>query len=370
MLPLHFRYRAFLSKEQLDELVSPSPDTVELVCAWLTHNGIRSSSISRTHGGAWLTVTDVRIPQASQLLGASYKLYRNVKTNETILRTVGYSLPRILHTHVQTVMPTTYFSSMKAMVQTPLRRSFGPAPAQMQAASEKLGMVQTRQPPPPPPIVEPANLRWLYGTVTYQPAAFSPGKNSLAVVADRLPRQQDLTVFMEAYQKQDAAGATFNIENVDGIPLNLEEDPDGIANIMAQYATAMAYPTPLFVFRIIQTQDAFIQLLYFLLNMQPVPRTIGISLNYFFEDELPQESANVMCNLFEQLGGRGASVLVASGDDGVGAEGCYAFDIEFPSSCTCGVYHPFQALHTRESKSLTSPCFRSLGHQRRRYSIP
>ena len=151
-------------------------------------------------------VTDVRMSQASQLLSASYQLYRNMKTNETTMRTVGYSLPEVLHRHVQTIVPATCFSSMEVTVQAPHRRSFGPAPAQtqMQATSGTLGTVQARQPlpeslpeslpeplpaplpepPPEPPIIEPANLRWLYGTVENNPVTYGPGLNSLAVVGD------------------------------------------------------------------------------------------------------------------------------------------------------------------------------------------
>ena len=367
---IRFRYRAFLSKEQVDELVRPSPDTIELVCTWLVHNGIRSSSISRTHGGTWLTVTDVHVSHASQLLGTSYQLYRNIRTNETIIRTVGYSLPEVLHRHVQTVMPTTCFSSMEVTVQTPHRRSFGPSPSQIQGTSGMLGNVQARQPPPEPPIVEPENLRWLYGTDQYVPAAFGPGQNSLAVVGDRLPRQQDLTDFMNAYQKA-TNGASFNIENVDGNPLHLQELPDETSNVAVQYAAALAYPTPLFVFRIARTMAEFIQLLHFLLDMQPVPRTVSISFNYFLEHDLSPMDAYQMCNLFEQLGARGSSVLVASGNNGVGGEDCYAFDVEFPTSCTCDVYHPFQAPHKRgEHKQVPHHIVfrRSLGHKRRRNS--
>ena len=341
---LRYRYRAFLSKKQVDELVRPSQDTVELVGAWLAHNGIRSSSISMTHGGTWLTVTDLGVPQASQLLGASYQLYRNVKTNETIIRTVGYSLPEVLHRHVQTVMPATCFSSMQVTVQTPHRRTFGPPPAHMQGALGKLGTVEARQPLPEPPIVKPEDLRWLYGTVSYVASAYHPGQNSLAVVGDHLPSQQDLTTFLDRYEKS-ANGATFNIQNVDGIPLDLEELPNERSNVAAQYATAMAFPTPLFVFRIVRTDEAFVELLHFLLNMQPVPRAVGISFNYFFEHDLPPPDAYYMCTLFKEFGALGASVLVASGDNGVGAEGCDTFDVEFPSSCTCNVYRPFQSRH-------------------------
>ena len=309
-----------------------------------------------THAGTWLTVSDLAVTQASQLLGASYQLYRNMKTNETIIRTVGYSLPEVLHRHVQTVMPATCFTSMEVTVQTPQRRSFGPAPAQMQGASGKLGTVGARQPPPEPEpeplIVVPGNLRWLYNTVEYVATAIGPGQNSLAVVGNRLPRQQDLTAFMDRYQKQDANGATFNIIPVDGIPPNLWELPDERSNVAVQYATAMAYPTPLFVFRIVQTVEAFVQLINFLLGMQPVPRTVGISFNYFLEHDLPPEDAVYLCYLFREFAARGSSVLVASGDNGVGApERCNRFHVGFPSSCkcdlTCDVYHP----HTSTSIS-------------------
>ena len=108
---LRFRYGAYLSKEQVAEHVRPHPESLALINAWLVHHGIRSSSISPTHGGGWLTVSDVLVSQANQLLGATYQLYRNVNTNETIIRTVGYRLPTALHAHIQTVAPTTNFPS-------------------------------------------------------------------------------------------------------------------------------------------------------------------------------------------------------------------------------------------------------------------
>src|SRR6266702_3905657 len=126
-VPLRFRYGAYLSKEQVAELVAPHPDTLELVNSWLEHHGISLSSVSRTHGGGWLTVTNVPVSQANDLLGASYQLYRHTGTNETvtILRTVGYALPAALHAHVQAVVPTTYFNSPRMLQQTPRKRSRG-----------------------------------------------------------------------------------------------------------------------------------------------------------------------------------------------------------------------------------------------------
>ena len=43
-------------------------------------------------------VSDLRVSQACQLFDTSYQLYQHIKTNETIIRTVGSSLPDVLHT--------------------------------------------------------------------------------------------------------------------------------------------------------------------------------------------------------------------------------------------------------------------------------
>src|SRR6266702_3873760 len=122
---LRFRYGAHLSKEQVAELVAPHQDTLELVHTWLEHHGVPSSSISTSHGGGWLTITGVPVSRADELLCASYQLYKHTGTNETevILRTVGYALPAALHTHVQTIAPTTHFASPRTLLQTPRNRS-------------------------------------------------------------------------------------------------------------------------------------------------------------------------------------------------------------------------------------------------------
>ena len=174
---------------------------------------------------------------------------------------------------------------------------------------------------------------------------------------------------MDEYQKEDADGANFNIVSVDGNPPNLWELPDEKSNVAVPYTTAMAYPTPLFVFRTIRDDEGAIQqLLFFLLGMEPVPRTVGVSFNYFLERQLPRPEASYMCNLFFQFSARGSSVLVVSGNDGVGAaEDCYIFDVDFPSSCMCDFY---SNRYTSVSISCSSVFRRSLGHQRRWHSKP
>lgn len=116
---LRCRYGAHLSKEEVAELVAPHPNTLELVHSWLAHRGVPASSISRTHGGSWLKLSGAPVSQANELLGASYQLYRYAGTNDTVsLRTVSYSLPRALHIHVQTVVPTNFFAFARTLQQT------------------------------------------------------------------------------------------------------------------------------------------------------------------------------------------------------------------------------------------------------------
>ncbi|KAH9176196.1 hypothetical protein EDB89DRAFT_2240739 [Lactarius sanguifluus] len=99
------RYRAYLSKEQVADLVALHPDTLEFINSWLGHHGVSSSMTSMTHGGSWLT------------------LYRHSATNLTILHTINYGLPVGLHVHVKSITPTTYFGSPCMLGQTPRKCS-------------------------------------------------------------------------------------------------------------------------------------------------------------------------------------------------------------------------------------------------------
>ena len=76
-----------------------------------------------THGGAWLTVTGVLVSQANELFGASYQLYRHTETNDTIIRTVDYAIPAVLHTHIQAVAPTTHTHAAADTAQAFFRNS-------------------------------------------------------------------------------------------------------------------------------------------------------------------------------------------------------------------------------------------------------
>ncbi|KAH9032341.1 Pro-kumamolisin, activation domain-containing protein [Lactarius deliciosus] len=230
----------------------PHPNTFELVTSWLAHHGVQPSSISTTHGGAWLTASNVLVSpdsQANEMLGASYQLYRHAKVNDTIIRTVSYALPEVLHAHIQAIAPTTYFASTRTLQQTPRTRSVGAAAALAEAEAalgKPLPVLSSRA-----DEVMPSQLRWLYKTFAYVPTTADRNALGLFGFQNDYPSRTDLTMFMTNFRSdvQPPSLATFTVELVNGGGY----DPDNLdieASIDVQYASAMAYPTPIIFYSI------------------------------------------------------------------------------------------------------------------------
>ena len=286
--------------------------------------------------------------QVNQLLGASYQLFQNLKTNDTIIRTVGYALPAVLHARIRTVAPTTYFPFTRGMQRASRVRPFGGSSAQAQPASGNVVMAGQV------PGITPSVLRWLYGTTEYRPRAIDRNKLGILGIDHDYPSQDDLTSFMTRY-RAEGADATFTVVQWNGGGYN-PRDPGEGANVGVQYATAIAYPTPVIFYSIggemqqgprrtlgwALAGDMFRVWLQNLLTESDIPQTISISYGYS-ELDLQSHYTYSLCLLFAELGARGVTVLVASGMDGVGGGNCtdavgdVRFLPEFPSTCTCRV---------------------------------
>ena len=346
------RYGKHISQEQVSELVSPHPDTLALVKSWLQYNGVPHSSVSATHDGDWLTLTGVPVSKANEILSASYELYRHTKTNETIIRTLGYALPEVLHAHVKTISPTTLFASTKTLRMTPRGHIVRPAVDQAKAASGKpMKVLLSREEEPEVNFVTPDYLRWLYKTFAYRPVSMRSNKIGIAGFINEYPSETDLTKFMTEF-RADATDANFTVSKVNG---GYDESLPGVeANINIQYASAMAYPTPHTFYSIgggteyftddgkPAPGDVFLKWYEFLVARKNIPQTISISYGAD-ERDFPPDYATAVCELFAKLGVRGVSILFASGDDGVGAGDCKGKDGKvqfiplFPASCTYDV---------------------------------
>src|SRR6266702_747513 len=335
------RYGAHLSKEQVAKLVAPPPDVLELVNAWIKHHGVLPSTVSTKHGGSWLTLIDVPMSRANDLLSASYRLYQHIGTNETVLRTLSYGLPATLLAHGQTVSPTTHFGGPPTSWQKPLMRPGGGAVALEKAALGEPGTVLSSR----EEFVTPSFLRGLYKTSAYVPAAADRNKFGVTGFLNQYPSPDDLSVFMNEF-RSDGISATFTVVQIGGGE-NDPSNPGHEANLDIQYAEAMAYPAEHIFYSIGKLSprgDAFLNWFEYMLDQTNVPQTIATSYA-FDEDQVPPDYAIKVCFLFAQLAARGASVLYGSGDHGVGRGDCLFKDEDgnmrvrflptFPSTCTC-----------------------------------
>ncbi|KAH9024610.1 subtilisin-like protein [Lactarius hengduanensis] len=335
--PNHPRYGKYLSKEQVAVLVSPPPGTLELVNSWLEYHGVPSSSVSMTHGGTTLTLSGMSIMQANTLLGASYQLYRHVETNETVVRTVGYALPAALHRLVQTVVPTTYFSTPHTQWQSPRKRQGGATAGLKKSVSgEPVTVLSSRD----DELRSPWFLSSLYKTTEYRPAAADRNALGIVGILNDYPSPEDLAMFLSDY-RPNAADAAFTVVQVNGGGYD-PTNPAGESDLDTQYAVAMTYPTPVIFYSTGRgpagTTDWFVSWLGYILVEDNIPRTISIS--YIMDERvIPEDYATYVCSQFSMLGARGVSVLIATGDDGVGKGDCVANDgsvrfyTHFPATC-------------------------------------
>jgi len=247
------RYGDHLSKSEVDALVAPHPSSVEMVDSWLAHYGVTPGS--RTSSGDWVTMT-VTVEQAEKMLGAKYNVYKHTITSETIVRTMSYSLPRVIHEHVAVVAPATYFGTMKAMKATSFVQSTGD--------SSPLGDSAGGVDPSCSSKITPACLRELYNSASYVPSATDRNTLGIAGYLDQFANYDDLQVwlclhpsaklthvffqtFFKAY-REDAVNATFQTVQVNG-GRNDQTKPGLEANLDIQYTEGITYPTPNIYYR-------------------------------------------------------------------------------------------------------------------------
>ncbi|KAH9177903.1 subtilisin-like protein [Lactarius sanguifluus] len=198
------------------------------------------------------------------LLSASYQLYRHVERDETVVRTVGYSLPVALHWHVLTVAPTTSFVSPRTQWQTPRNRSDRAVKATPgEPATTLLSRAKVND-------VTPSFLRWLYESETYTPN--TRGENVLGIVGLLGDYPTDLTVFMQKY-RSEIDDATFTVVGVNGGGYD-PTHPNEEANMDIQYAEAIVYPTPHIFYSASRsdTDNDFAIWLEYILDQENIPQ--------------------------------------------------------------------------------------------------
>ncbi|KAK1225614.1 hypothetical protein PQX77_011441 [Marasmius sp. AFHP31] len=356
--PTHERYGQHLSKEEVEELVAPHKDTVDILEEWLDHHGIEGSTGSPS--GDWVTIR-IPVKDAERMLDAKYGLYHHPASKDTVLRTLSYSLPRDLMEHVDTVSPTTYFGTFKSMRTT----SHLEPEAKVQQAADDPNAV------PPTSCntrITPDCLKTLYNvslicepldlsdpspskTAGYVQQATSRNSLGVAGYLDQFANRADLQTFLRNFFPS-AAGTNYTTVLVHGGGDD-QSDPGVEANLDIQYTVGISAPIPNTYYSTggsppfipdsqtpTNTNEPYLDWLNFILNQTSIPLVFTTS---YGDDEqtVPKDYAISVCNLLAQLGARGSSVLYSSGDFGVGGGDCKTndgrnrtqFQPAFPASC-------------------------------------
>ncbi|KAG6828489.1 hypothetical protein H0H92_007804 [Tricholoma furcatifolium] len=343
--PYHPRYGAHLSKEEVDELVAPHPDSVNAVDKWLRSHGIPDSDVVRSSAGDWLSLT-LPVSLVEKMLDTKYHVWKH-EEGDTLVRTTSYSLPEDLHEHVDVIQPTTMFGRLHGMKSTII----------WSEKAEASSIVQNLA-----PIYNAATgvtvdascnstitvtcLQQLYNAVGLTPTAHG---NSIAVTGylEQFANFQDLQSFY-ADQVPAAVNSSFQVISINvwtltqlrlgGLNNQTLSEAGDEANLDVQFAFGLSHPIPATFYTTggsppyipdlgtpTNTNEhvPYHEWLDFILSHPDPPLTISTSYGDHEQTELdeypvPQSYAVRACKGFAQLGARGVTLTFSSGDYGVG----------------------------------------------------
>ncbi len=76
---------------------------MQAVNAWLSENSISATTISPA--GDWLAF-EIPVSKANELLDADFTVFQHTETGDQSIRTLSYSVPSDLTSHIELVHPT------------------------------------------------------------------------------------------------------------------------------------------------------------------------------------------------------------------------------------------------------------------------
>ncbi|KAH8832840.1 peptidase S8/S53 domain-containing protein [Flagelloscypha sp. PMI_526] len=343
--PSHERFGNHLSKEQIAELTAPHPDSLEVFHDWLSFHDIDASTLkTESTGGDTFTIR-VSVAQAESMLDAKYAFYHHEASDDYVLRTMSYSLPKALSGHVDLVTPTTYFGTTKAMAKGAITQDDIPA---IESDPFAPVAIDAAVPTSCNTVITPACLIGLYNLTGYVPQAADKNKLGVAGYLEEYANHADLATFATKFVSGKALN--FSTITVNG---GKDDQSDPGANLDIQYTVGLTYPTPNIYYSTggsppfnpdsqtpTNTNEPYEAFLLFLLNQTTIPQVLTTS---YGDDEqtVPQDYAERVCALFAQLGALGTTVFFSSGDFGVGGGDCKTndgtnkvlFQPAFPASC-------------------------------------
>ncbi|KAF4120000.1 putative serine esterase (DUF676) [Geosmithia morbida] len=341
--PNHPDYGNHLSREEAKALLQPPPEAFRSVKRWLLDEGVSPEHIEDR--GQWVRA---RVP-ARVKSATSSSSRRGLPLSEA-------SMPEHVRRYISVVRPMgtppdgqrkakSFSSSLAA------RRKVDAPMFAERAFSVEVNLTACVE------TLTPACIRAIY-YMDEPPAETHPkGLFGVPGFLEQTVQFDDFDEFNHLYAPYVKSNIT--VELVNGGVNPQGNYASGEANMDIQYAVAMAYDVPVQFISVggglwdfnpdldipeatdTDYVEPYLEFAEYLLDLpdEKLPQVISISYG-MNEQVMPRENALKTCEMFGQLGTRGVSILVASGDVGPGA-GCQSNDgtnttifiAQFPASC-------------------------------------
>ncbi|KAF1969695.1 tripeptidyl-peptidase 1 precursor [Bimuria novae-zelandiae CBS 107.79] len=333
--PGHPQYGNHLDHQTILELTAPKEESVRFVQDWLNRE---VSEAKVTVEGDYVTV-EATVNSVEKLLKTEYKNFVHEQTKAKKLRTLEYSLPTALVGHVDMVQPTTFFGlqQLRSTISEHHELEEELPGFHIEAIQAVTGCTGTR--------ITPTCLANLYNFANAKNQ--TAGLLGVAGFLEEYAIKADFTTFLNNNAYFSNKGKSFTCTPVNGG--TCPSSPAGVeANLDVQYAGSISSSIPMTYYSTAgrgqwigsgtNTNEPYLEFLNYLLALPAasLPNTLSISYGDD-EDTVPLSYATNACNLFSQLGARGVSILVSSGDSGVGSScklnGKSSFTTAFPAAC-------------------------------------
>ena len=228
---------------EVNELIKPSDEALDLVQEWLSGSGI--TGLNHSPSKDWIEIY-IPIASAERLLNTKYHVYEH-EDGTRLTRTPEWSLPSHLHEHIDTIQPTT---------------SFFRASPESKDSLELLPWVSPTYKKPTDPIISkvcnissvtPECFMRLYSTYSYSPKATRENKVGFNNYLNETVIRPDAAKFLAKYRPEAVSGARKfkQISIADGPvqdgPLTPDQATTGIgreANLDVQAILGISFPTP------------------------------------------------------------------------------------------------------------------------------
>lgn len=343
--PDHPLYGKYLSREDLAQWMAPADHVLSSALEW-----IHSANIDDVQAKAYHITLNASIEQAEKLLDTQFYHYTSEDGQEAV-RTLKYHVPEPLQQSINMVQPTTRFPQLQSLRShilpadsSHLEASQEPGPS---ARTVNMGLAECNL------TITPGCLLQLYDMKNTTLPADSNYSMGIAGFLNQYARHADLSDFVDSH------ASWASIANFTAIGPNPQDDKEdnSEASLDIQYALALAPRVPTIYYSTPglgplapdtdepsaedNQNEPFLDHLHYLIDLpdRELPKVVSYSYGEN-EQTVPRDYAVHVCQMFAQLGARGVSIIVSSGDDGPGSS-CMANDGSnrpkflptFPASC-------------------------------------